>query len=197
MRDHRLESHLKQQDERALIRRIRHREHGWQSAFSILVHRQRDGLLRLCQARLGNRQDAEDAVQETILRAYRGMAGFKADASFRTWVHAIAENQCNTLAVRRRRHVVGDHLRELVLLHDSVRRYRRPPSEAAEQRVHQTLLGMSQLYRDVLMLRFFGDLSIEQIAGTLGIGLSAAKMRLYRAQAQFADNYDRGLESTP
>lgn len=189
MRNHRVERHLNKRDDYALVACIRTRAWGWQSAVSILVCRHRDNLLRLCQARLANRNDAEDAVQETILRAYRGMNGFNGDASFRTWVHAIAKNQCNTLAVRRTRHIMADHLRELVRLDETVRRNRQPSSEAVGRRVHQTLAGMSQLSRDVLMLRFFSELSIEQIAQTLGIGLSAAKMRLYRAQEQFSADY--------
>jgi len=183
---------LKQQDDNELVACIRRRRHGWRQAFCILVQRHREGLLRYCQARLGNRQDAEDAVQESILRAHRGMAGFKGDAGFHTWLYAIAGNQCNTLAIRRGRHILGNHLRERIALYESQRR-RQSPSPATDPRVHKTLAGMPQSSRDVLMLRFFGELSIQEIAHTLGIGLSAAKMRLYRAQERFADDYVQNL----
>lgn len=189
MRDRRLEKRLSKQNDQVLVDIIRNRETGWQSAFPILVHRYRDELLRLCQARLANRQDAEDAVQETVLRAYRGMNGFKGDASFRTWVHTIAQNQCVTLAVRRARHVMGDHLRILIQLELTLRQGRQPPSKTVMRRVHRTLEGLSQPSRDVLMLRFFSGLSIEQMSRTLGIGLSATKMRLYRALEQFSSGY--------
>jgi RNA polymerase sigma-70 factor (ECF subfamily) len=189
MRDQRLKTRLSRQDDHALVALIRNRGTGWQSAFSILVYRHRDELMRLCQARLANRHDAEDAVQETILRAYRGVNGFKGDASFRTWVRAIAQNQCNTLAARRARHVMGNHVRVLIELEQNLRLGRERPSKSAVRRVHRTLEGLSQPSRDVLMLRFFSGLSIEQIAYTLGIGLSAAKMRLYRASEQFASGY--------
>ncbi len=73
-----------------------------------------------------------------MLRAYRGLSGFKGDASFRTWIRAIAENQCHTLAMRRKRHVLEDHVRELAYLHEAVVRPHSPPSDTATQRVHKT-----------------------------------------------------------
>ncbi len=179
---------FEQQGDDELVAIIQHRESGWQRALSVLLLRHHEGLLWHCQSRLGNKQDAEDAVQESILRAHRGMAGFKGDAAFRTWLHAIAEHQCNTLAVRRGRHLLADHLRERIVLHERLR-LRQAPAVEHRQRVHETLAGLPQASRDVLMLRFFNELSIEQIAHTLGIGLSAAKMRLYRALEQFAAEY--------
>ena len=60
------------------------------------------------------------------------------------------------------------------------------PDNTATEVVHQALAQITPLGRDVLQLRYFGDLSIEDIATTLGVGISAAKMRLYRAQEQVA-----------
>jgi RNA polymerase sigma-70 factor (ECF subfamily) len=189
MSDNTQQKPLHDLDDQALVTRVQTAGKGRNLAFCILLSRHQDGLLRHCLARLGNRHDAEDAVQETVLRAYRGICGFKGDASFRTWLHVIADNQCNTLAVRRSKQIMSDHLKELVHQHESGRIDWRRPSESLTCSVHKTLSDLPDSSRDVLMLRFFCDLRIEQIASLLGIGLSAAKMRLYRAQAQFSESY--------
>ncbi len=176
-------------DDAALVELVRQRESGWRRAFQILIQRHRGDLLGRCRTRLGNLHDAEDAVQETVLRAYRALHGFKGEASLRTWLFAIADNQCHSLAMRRGRQVLSDHLRELIALMDENRQSEAPSSAETSARVHQALEALPAGARDVLMLRFFRELSIEEIAGTLGIGLSAAKMRLYRALDQFAACY--------
>jgi RNA polymerase sigma-70 factor (ECF subfamily) len=196
MTSQQLNEQMRQQPDDELLARIRNRAEGWQYALSLLLRRHRGDLLGFCHARLGNRQDAEDAVQETIIRAYRGLPGFKGDSSFRTWIHAIAANQCHTLALRRSRHIMADYLHELIQLHEEALKNGSAiaHTDRIEQQVHEILEEIPEPNRDVLMLRFFRDLSLDEIAHTLGISLSATKMRLYRAQEQFAVRYQAGHE---
>lgn len=156
------------------------------AAYGTLIHRHQPDLLRRCRARLGNIDDAEEAVQETLVRAFRGLVRFRGDAAFRTWLYSIADNQCNTLYLRRSRLAMSDHVRALIALQAEMS-HSEPETEdqAAIERVREVLSGLPSQARDVLMLRFYRDLSLEDIARSLGIGLSAAKMRLYRALAQF------------
>ncbi len=154
--------------------------------YSELARRHRPDLVRRCRARLGNMADAEEAVQESLLRAYRGLLRFRRDACLRTWLFAIADNQCNTLHARRSRSVLSDHLRASIALHEES--YRNLGHEGDFEQssvVREVLAELPSPSRDVLMLRFYRDLSLEDIAVTLGVGLSAAKMRLYRAMSQF------------
>ncbi len=168
--------------------------HRARAVYSELARRHRPDLLRRCRARLGNTADAEEAVQESLLRAYRGLLRFRRDACLRTWLFAIVDNQCNTLYVRRARSMLSDHLRALITLHEE------PPRDPGDEEVpeqhslvHEALAKLPNPSRDVLMLRFYRDLSLEEIAVTLGIGLSAAKMRLYRAMAEFKVKYPDAL----
>ena len=176
-------------DDTELVASIRSRGKGWERAFPVLIRRHQPDLLRRCRARLANVHDAEDAVQETVLRAYRSLNGFKGEASFRTWLFTIADNQCNTLARQRMRYVLSDHLRELITITGEGRQTEGATNEEVSELVRETLSALPAAAREVLVLRFFRELSIEEIAGTLGIGLSAAKMRLYRALDQFAARY--------
>lgn len=154
--------------------------------YAVLIHRHQPDLLRRCRARLGNLTDAEEAVQETLLRVLRGLLRFRGDAAFRTWLFSIADNQCNTLYQRRSRQVMSEHVRALIALHEEIA-HGDPLGEdpIPVERVRDVLSDLPGQARDVLMLRFYGDLPLEDVAKTLGIGLSAAKMRLYRALAQF------------
>ena len=160
-------------------------------AFGVLIHRHQADLLRRCWARLGNGADAEEAVQETLLRVFRGLLRFRGDAAFRTWLFSIADNQCSTLYQRRSRHVMSEHVRALISLHEETCHVGPARVDAASaERVRDVLSDLPRRSRDVLMLRFYGDLSLEDIARTLGIGLSAAKMRLYRALTQFEAGFE-------
>jgi len=155
-------------------------------AFAELMRRHRSDLLWRCRVRLGNFADAEDALQETLIRAYRGLALFRGVSSFRTWLFAIADNQCNTVHARRMRHIVSDHVRSLITLHEErVSNDSREETEGLIELVHRVLNELPSQARDVLLLRFHSELSLEDIANTLGIGLSASKMRLYRAVSAF------------
>ncbi len=171
-------------DDKKLVACVQTRDAAAKLAFSVLIERYRAPLLRRCERRLRNRHDAEDALQETMLRAYRGLGGFRGQASVSTWLTAIADNQCASLAQRRARHVMGEHLRQLILLHEEVRQPAYESGDDRPGRVQRTLARAPRRDREILFMRFFQDLTLEEIASTLGIGLSTAKMRLYRALAR-------------
>ena len=90
-------------DDKRLVARAQTGDAAARLAFAVLIERHHGPLLQRCRARLGNRQDAEDAVQETMLRAFRGLPGFRGEANVRTWLTAIADNQCASMAQRRAR----------------------------------------------------------------------------------------------
>lgn len=168
-----------------LIARIQAREAGWKDLFGQLVQRHQSALYGRCLGYLKNPDDAADASQDALLRAYRAIDSFKGDAAFRTWLFAIADNQCHTLARKRSRHVVDGDIDARVHAHRGDEAAVEPAVNCDEV-VHQALGQITPIGRDVLHLRYFAELSIEEIAVTLGVGISAAKMRLYRAQDQVA-----------
>jgi RNA polymerase sigma-70 factor (ECF subfamily) len=172
--------------EATVIERIQRREPNWHDLFGALVKRHQGAVHARCMAYLRNPADADDATQETLFRAFRAIDSFKGDAAFRTWLFAIADNQCHTLAHRRARQVPDDRARALVRLeHESPGESEGTNAGCAEM-VRAAMAQVAAKGRDVLQLRYFAELSLEEIAFTLGVGLSAAKMRLYRAQEQLA-----------
>lgn len=171
-----------------LIAHIQRRDSDWQKSFDALVARHDAALFARCLHNLRQRDDAADAMQETLIRVLRAIGGFKGESAFRTWLFAIADNQCWSTARRRARHELD------VDAQDALRDYQEALQAAQVPRhdrcdhdcVASALSRVQQAQRDVLQLRYFADLSLAQIALTLGVGLSATKMRLYRAHDQVA-----------
>lgn len=177
-----------------LIKAVRAQQPGWLRAISILLQRYQNELFKRCKYRLGNTQDAEDALQETLLRAYRAILRFEGKSSFRTWLYTIADNQCNTLTSRRKRYLLSEHVCALIEIHEYSIRYREEFEHTAQ--VNLTLDNMSAKTMQILKMRYYMELSLEEIAHNLGVGLSAAKMRLYRAQDAFKRHYHDSMATS-
>ena len=177
-----------------LIVLVRERGLGWKLAFNVLLGRHRDWLVSHCAFRLGNRHDAQDVTQQVMLRAWHAIDRFEGRSAFRTWLYSIAENQCRSFIGKRMRYVQTEHIEHLVDLYlegtsiSDVERY------AHKQAVATALQNVSDKAREVLELRFFQDCSLEEIATTLAISLSAAKMRLYRSLDQLRIAYLQVVE---
>jgi RNA polymerase sigma-70 factor (TIGR02960 family) len=92
---------------------------GDEAAFELLVARHRGELYAHCYRMLGSVQDAEDAVQESLLAAWRGLAGFEGRSSLRTWLFRVATNACRRLGARRPRRILSfDHGPARADIHD-------------------------------------------------------------------------------
>jgi RNA polymerase sigma-70 factor (ECF subfamily) len=155
----------------ALIRDGRHRD--------ALVTCARDHgaiLGRLCIALLGSQADADEAVQETLLRAHRGMSGFRGDGSVKAWLCGIARHVCAHVLETRRR---GRELLEVVPVDVEAR-----DDFAERQRARVIREAMSKLKpseRDVLVLRYVADLSHREIGVACGLDEATARKRISRA----------------
>ncbi len=177
-------------DDDALLTLIISQQPGWRDLLSVLLQRHHYALLTRCHIYLKNHEDAEDAAQETELRVFRAIRNFRGDSSFRTWLFAIADRQCYDMVRKRVKHMIDDHMRALIEIHeDSVNKI----TGDAENNsiVNLALTKLPEQERDVIMLRYYMDLSLQDISLTLGIGLSASKMRLYRALEKFAAQLHR------
>ncbi|MFC1773084.1 RNA polymerase sigma factor [Pseudomonadota bacterium] len=179
---------LTQMSDDALIGVIQKRGIGWKLACNLLLQRYRPWVFSFCLIRLRNPQDAQDVTQDVILRVYTALRRFEGRSSFKTWLHAVAENQVRTFIVRRARYVQVEHIEAMIESHLHVYSVQDEHEDSSDE-VRLVLKRVSPQAREVLRLRFAFDCSLEEIAGTLGISLSAAKMRLYRALDQFKAHY--------
>lgn len=157
---------------------------GDRAAFDALVRLTYADTFTLALRLTGDEEDARDVVQETYLRAYRGLGRFRGDARFTTWLYRITANCAATALGRRGRHR-HDHLADDVPLADESPD--RDPAHRAEHgdlrdRLQVALRDLPPRLRAVVVLRDIYDLSHEAIAAELGISESAAKVRLHRAR---------------
>ena len=159
-----------------LVRRVLD---GDTAAFTTLVDRHAAACTRFATRMLGNREDAEDATQETFLRAYRSLARYEERQAFRTWLFQILINRCRTAAVRRqRRHrmfLVDDN----AVASASVR----PAAETSDLRaeLQRVVDALDPDQREAFLLKHVEQLSYDEMAAATGVGVSALKMRVKRA----------------
>jgi RNA polymerase sigma-70 factor (ECF subfamily) len=177
----------------ALVARARE---GEQAAFEALVRETYADTYTLAKRLTGNEEDASDVVQESYLRAYRGLKRFRGDAQFSTWMYRITANCANThLGKRSRRRT--DPLPDDINLVD-VDPDRDPSARADASLLRDRLeVGLDQLppkLRAVVVLRDVYDLPHEAIAAELGISESAAKVRLHRARRKLRDHVFPGRD---
>ena len=165
-----------------------------QAPFRDLYDRYKKRIHGICHRLTGNLHDAQDASQETFATVFRRLHSFRFEAVFATWVHRIAVNVCIDLRRRiRTRPSVSFEL--LARSHDpDGRRLNFPddrapmPFEPAALRelhadVDHAIRGLSSKLREVVMLRYFEDLSYEEIGARQGISIGTVKSRLFRAHA--------------
>lgn len=159
-------------------------------SFATLVARHEPSVHRTCARLVGDSAAAEELAQDVFMRVLNGLSGFEARSSFRTWMFRIVRNVCATYNAKttRRRELMDGYVRET---HGSADSSAEGESEATD-RVQEVLGRMDPKDREVLTLRFVGDLALQEIAEALGIGLSATKMRLYRAEDRFRALYEAG-----
>lgn len=157
---------------------------GESEAFAILVDRHAAVCLRYAARMLGNRDDAEDVIQESLMRAFRALAAYDRSRDFRTWLLSIVANRCRTaLAIRRRRdrfiNIDGESTAIAV-----------PSDDAGSDEITAVQWALAKLdakHREAFLLKHVEGLSYEQIATITGAGVSALKMRVRRACERMRD----------
>lgn len=170
------------------------------AAFGELVRRYERKIFRLAQHVTQNREDAEDVLQETFMKAYEHLDQFKGDSKFYTWIVRIAVNQA-LMKLRRRKTDKTVSIDETIDTgEDTVVREIAAWDENPEQQYTRDELGgildtavrsLEPLYRSVFVLRDIEELSTEETAEALGLSVPAVKSRLLRARLQLREKLTR------
>jgi len=153
-------------------------------AFALLVDRHASVCLRYATRMLGSREDAEDVMQEALMRAFRALATYDRTRDFRTWLMSIVANRCRTtLALRARR--------ERFLTVDPLAAESAPAAaDDAGNDLDAIQWALAQLdpkHREAFLLKHVEELSYDEIATITGAGISALKMRVRRACERMRD----------
>lgn len=164
------------------------------AAFDELVRRYHGMIYCYLYRTCRNSADAEEMTQESFVKAWEGLKGFRGAASFKTWLYRIATNLCINRLSRRKPH---DPLSE-----DLPAARRDEPEESLRQRVRsecigRALAGLPADQRSALVLSIYEELSHEEIAQAMGRSSASVNMLLYRARIaarrSLASDRERGL----
>lgn len=142
---------------------------------------------------LRNETEAEDAAQETVIKAYLNLHHFRGEAQFRTWVLSIARNE-GLLRLRKEGARREDSLDAQVeeaggdFTPAVLTSWREVPADVLERKeiaelLRQAIAGLPAIYRNVVVLRDIEEMDVRETAQALGLTESAVKVRLHRARA--------------
>lgn len=184
---------------------------GDRDAFRILVERESTTVVRACHRVLGDVRDAEDAAQEAFVTAYRSLASWRGEGTFGAWMARIAvrvslrqasrrrpmtwidpiaaesadPGQARTPADRASRSALMSGALDAAGVQDPAALAVRGEREGA---VRAAVAGLDEPYREVVALRFFGDLSLAEIAAVSGRPLGTVKTHLHRGLGRLRDS---------
>ncbi|TQF74606.1 RNA polymerase sigma factor [Rhodococcus spelaei] len=171
-------------DDAELLAACRTGDHG---AFAELTSRYRTNAWHVCLQITGNRHDAEDALQDTLIAAWQNLHKFRGDARFNTWLHRIAANAALALVRRRKNTVTLDDTDDdqgIDLVDDSA-----PFDDhiARVDAVHHALNQLPEDFRVAIVLAEFADLPYADIAEHQQVSVATVKTRIHRARKQLAE----------
>jgi RNA polymerase sigma-70 factor (ECF subfamily) len=161
--------------------------------FEVIIRRYQEKLSNLIRRHLHREDELEDAMQDIFLRIYTSLPRFRGRSNLYTWIYSIASNYLiDRLRKRRHRKVSEAELEE------SGRELRSdgdgnpvPSFERTEEAsiLWQAMEGMDPLFRNILILREVEDMSYEELAVILKVGMGTVKSRLFRARAELKKRY--------
>lgn len=154
---------------------------GRRDAYEELVCRYQDSVFGLAVGMTRNREDAADMAQEAFIRAYVKLEQYNPDYSFKSWIMRICSNQTKNLFRKRmrRRKAEEDHLKEEAVVQSS--------DDPDFHHLEEALARLPAKLGLPLRLKHIEGMSYDEVADVLGIGVSAAKMRVSRARRQLAE----------
>lgn len=167
---------------------------GDDESFELIVDQYREEMYHMAWRLTRNTEDALDIVQEIFLRAYRALHSFRGKSSFATWLHRIAVTTALDYLRREQRHqrgrVQGSDDADAEMQPDPITTLAvteaTPADHVLKAQVHRALQAaiaeLPHRQREVVILRYYHELSLEEIAEVLRCGVGSVKSHLFRAQ---------------
>jgi RNA polymerase sigma-70 factor (ECF subfamily) len=177
---------------------------GNENAFSELFLRHQKRLLMLALQYRLTTQDAEDAVQQTMLKTWQGLAGFRGESRFATWITRVLINEVFQLQ-RRRARMRLEEMESATLTATLESGSRWTPRELSQEQrllaiernrvVHASLRALPESLRSVLRMQFFDERSLEEIAAEMDRPVATVKSRRHRARLELRKRFAERLRT--
>lgn len=163
---------------------------GDRRAFDTLFTKHQDYVYNIVIGIVGRPDEARDVTQEVFVQVYRSLPSFRRGSRFATWLYRIAVNRAVDAArsaKNRRWFSLDETLRAAPDPADSPSRQ---AERSSDREIVQRILSLVPVqHRDVLVLRYYQELSVEEISEVLGCSVTAAKVRLHRARHHFKEKF--------
>lgn len=162
---------------------------GRTNAFSFLVDRHKDRSFNLAFRICGNREEAEEIIQDSFLKAFRSLGTFKMKSSFATWLYRIVYNTAVS-SVRSGRKIIVSLDENPGALNDFYERSETDHQADTDHRnkiVNFALQKLDEEDRGIIILYYYEELSVEEISGVTGLSVSAIKTRLFRSRQKMME----------
>lgn len=163
---------------------------GDRNAFAELVELYKDKIFHLAYRMLNNKQEAEDAVQETFLRVYTNLHRYDENQKFSTWIFRIGTNLCID-KLRRRKNTYsldaempdgeGNDYYAMLPSHEDTPEKQVIVSETQEQ-IRRAIESLPEKYKSVVILRYLHDMSLQEIGDVLDMPVTTIKTRVHRGR---------------
>lgn len=179
-------------------------QHGDDQAFTQLVEAYQKPVYNLCYRMLGEPDAAEDAAQETFLRAFQHLARYDSKRPFATWLLSIAAHYCIDRLRRRKFPTFSideedeDEPAFEIPDADAPNPERESVRREEKDKLHKILASLDETDRAAIVMRYWHDASEVEIAESLGLTVSAVKSRLHRARLALGKRWEESsLQSLP
>lgn len=170
-------------------------------AFGKLMHKHHELALGTAIRILGNAQEAEDVVQHAFIEAFRHLADFRGGAQFSTWLYSIVLNQCRNHIRRRKRQATysldatkdsDTDAQPMLQVADSTPSHDEVLERKSETEwIREKVQTLSPDYRDIFILHYYQDLSLQDIANQLNRPLNTVKVYLHRARKELFELWNQ------
>ncbi|MCR9141986.1 MAG: RNA polymerase sigma factor [bacterium] len=174
------EQETKRAKERVLIERVKA---GDGSAYMELVGEYRIRLYRKASSLIGDPEDAEDVLQDALMTAYKALPRFRGESGIYTWLYRIVVNKCRDF-LRSRKSSKADSLEiyEPILSDDRISVEKNHELSDDAGYLIEKIKGLDTKYRQILLYRYYDDLSYEEIANLIEVNIGTVKSRLFKAR---------------
>ncbi len=191
-------------DEAGDLELVRRAQAGQRAGFDLLVHKYQHRVAHLVSRYVRDPAEIEDVAQEAFVKAYRGLANFRGESAFYTWLYRIAVNTAKNhagAAARRATEQAGDaheleQTQAATPLHDPATPERELASDQIQQAISATLEGLPAELREALVLREMDGLTYDEIAAVMECPIGTVRSRIFRAREAIDRRIEPMLDDT-
>lgn len=167
-------------------------------AYRELVKRYEGLVYNLCMKFLGSREDAEEVAQDSLLQVFHKIHQFQGRSAFKTWLYKIVHNYCrNRISKIIRKREVQEAYEEHAKEDLPIANFEVADSSEKSAHIQEALNKLKPKDKEIIVYKFISGMTLQEISEVTGIGVSAAKMRYYRALEAFKDAYARSGNNLP